>query len=234
MKKIFLPILLTITLTSCSDINNSSNNKTQADDNVSSESQIETKEVIPSKTLEQDKNVYVVFTDGTKKQLTFNQTDSDPILLPDNEQIVYVRNQNKNGYDTKKIMLVNINDLKESVLTDQKPYKDGLDGTSDILRVDNPVLSIDGEYLLFTTEKYATANQLVKVNLKTGIWTDLFSAETFEQIDKGPYKGYFLVEQSAIEDRGRDIYNRLINESGEISMKFSDRESMIEFRNKIK
>jgi hypothetical protein len=188
----------------------------------------------PSKVHEEDENIYVILTNGTKKQLTFNKTDTHPILLPNNEQIVFIRNQNRSGYQTKKVMLVNIHDLKESTLTDQKPYKDGLDNTNDILRIESPALSLDGKYLLFVTEKYATGSQLVKVDLKTGVWVELFTAEMFEQIDKEPYKGYFLAGQSDVEDRGRDVYYRLLNDSGQIVKKFNDEESMKEFRNGLR
>lgn len=186
--------------------------------------------VQPSKIIERENNIFVIMTDGSTKQLTFNQSDIYPILLPNNTEVVYVRVQNMSGYKSKKIMIVDINDLKERVLTDQKPYLDGLDGTSEILTVDNPILSTDGNSILFVTEKYATSNQLVKVNLKTGKWTELFHAETFEQLNTNPYKGHFLVGQSDIEENGRGIYYRLLDSQGNIVKKFNDERSMMNFK----
>lgn len=87
---------------------------------------------------------------------------------------------------------------------------------------------------MFVTEKYATANQLVKVNLKTGKWTELFSAESFEQIAKNPYFGFFLVEQSALGENGRDIYYRLVDSTGNIIKKFSNLENMKTFSENLK
>ena len=234
MKNLILLILSLTSLNSCTNRENTSNTLLPVEEKDTIIIVEKTNQNFASKAFLQDNNVYVVFNDGTKKQLTFNQTDIDPILLPNKAQIVYVRNQNFKRYQTKIIMLVNISDLKESVLSDQKPYIDGQEGTSEILSINNAELSLDGEYLLFITEKYATGHQLVKVNLKTGIWTELFTAELFEQINKKPYFGYFLVGQSVIEDRGRDVYYRLVNGSGEIVKKFNDLESMKSFRNSIK
>jgi outer membrane protein assembly factor BamB len=186
--------------------------------------------VQPSKIIERENNIFVIMTDGSTKQLTFNQSDIYPILLPNNTEVVYVRVQNMSGYKSKKIMIVDINDLKERVLTDQKPYLDGLDGTSEILTVDNPILSTDGNSILFVTEKYATGNQLVKVDLKTGKWTELFPAETFEQLTISPFKGHYLVGQSDIGENGRGTYYRLVDSKGNIVKKFNDERSMMNFK----
>ncbi len=108
------------------------NNKIQIHDCSISHSHKELEENNPSKTFGEESNIYVVFTKGLKKKLTFNYTDSHPMLLPSNEQKTCVRNQNISGFEYKKIMIININDLREKVLTDKNTYKDGLTGKSDI------------------------------------------------------------------------------------------------------
>ncbi|MBX3164722.1 MAG: hypothetical protein KF900_09590 [Bacteroidetes bacterium] len=186
-----------------------------------------------AKTFERDKNIYIALTNGKEKQLTFNQSDSDPILVADKRYVVFVRSQgSRYNHQTKKIMKVNIDDLAESIITDQKPYKD--EWGKQMYQVQSLTLSLDKKFILFTTEKYATGSQMVKVNLDNGEWTEMFSAEVFEIIDKGKYKGYFLAGQSTIEDYGRDIYYRLLNDSGRIIKKFSDEESMRAFKNELK
>lgn len=187
-----------------------------------------------AKAFERDKNIYLALTNGKEKQLTFNQTDSEPILVDDKGYVVFIRSQGS-AYNnqTKKIMKVNIGDLAESVITDQKPYKD--EWGKEIFHVGSLTLSLDKKSVLFTTEKYATGSQMVSVNLDNGEWTEKFTAETFEIIDKGEYKGYFLAGQSDIEEgMGRDIYFRLLNDSGRIIKKFSDEESMRTFKNGLK
>lgn len=187
-----------------------------------------------AKTFERDKNIFVALTNGKEKQLTFNQSDSDPIFIADKNYVIFVRSQGSGYSQTKKVMRVNIDNLAESILTEQKPYKDS-DGEMKIYSVNHLTLSLDKKSILFVTEKYVTGNQLVKVNLENGNWTEMFSAENFEIIDKGEYKGYFLVGQSDIEEgRGRNVYYRLLNESGEIIKKFSDEESMRVFKNGLK
>ncbi|MCE3229389.1 MAG: hypothetical protein K0S32_3940 [Bacteroidetes bacterium] len=188
----------------------------------------------PAKVHEKNKNVYVAFEDGTEKQLTFNGTDNDPILVKDEGLVVFVRDDINPAVQRKQLMCVNIDDLSESVITQKKPFEDGLEGTTDILNIINPTLTPDGKEILFVTEKYATANELVQVNIKTGMWTDLFTAESFEQINSGQYKGFFFAAQSDIGENGRDIFYRLVNDSGTIIKKFSDEEAMNAFRKEMK
>ncbi len=131
-------------------------------------------------------------------------------------------------------MKVNIEDGKENIISDQKPYEDGLEGTTNIINIYSPTLSLDGKSVLFITEKWATANELVKVDLESGKWTELFTAESFEQINKEPYKGFFLVSQSDIGEEGRDIFFRLVDDKGKIVKKFKDEQEMKEFRAGLK
>jgi hypothetical protein len=188
----------------------------------------------PAKSFLKGHNVYVVSETGAEKQLTFNGTDSDPILLKDEGIVIFVRAESNGPTTRKKLMHVNVHDLKEAMLTDQKPYEDGNNGSHDIFNIHSPTLSTDSKDILFITEKYVTGDQLVRVNIETGEWTELFTAQSFEQLDKDPYKGYFLVGQSDIEDRGRDIYYRLVTDKGEIIKKFRDEESMKEFKTGLK
>ncbi len=226
MKKLIFLISTSVILTACSN-----SDKT-------TETSVENKSLSTekyAKTSIKGNNIYAVNENGTEKQLTFNGTDTDPILIKNEGVVIFVRNEGKGDAMRKKIMKVNLQDLSETTLTDQKPYEDGLEGSHDIFNVYSPILSLDGKSILFVTEKWATGNQLVKVDINTGKWVELFPAETFEQLDMEPYHGYFLAGQSAIESgKGRDIYYRLLNDSGRIIKKFSDEESMKQFRAGLK
>ena len=127
-------------------------------------------------------------------------------------------------------MTVNISNLKERLVTEAKPYKDGLDNTTEILSVGNPTLSLDNAYLYFSTEKWATASQLVKVYLETGKWTEIFSAGYFEFIKNGDFKGNFIIGKSEIRDKGRATYYMIVNESGESIKDFANEEVMYKFK----
>ena len=127
-------------------------------------------------------------------------------------------------------MTVDIETLLEETVTQRKPFEDGLDGTREILRIENPTLSLDGKYLYFVTEKYATANQFVKVEIESGKWIELFSAESFELIIEGQHKNRFLVATSEIRIKGRDIYYSLRDEKGKVYKEFDSEESLMKFR----
>ncbi|HSV76331.1 MAG TPA: hypothetical protein VLH37_04790 [Bacteroidales bacterium] len=192
---------------------------------------------IPTEVFVRNQNIFAVLADGSEKQLTTDGSDSHPIIIPGRDHVVFVRDEvvrtTKGSYTRKKIMMVDVSNLNLRVITDEKPYADGLDNTYEILNVISPTLSPDNRYLYFITEKYATSNQLVKVHLQSGEWTELFAAETFELIRNGEHTGRFLISRSEIGDRGRDLYFRLVDERGNTMKRFESEESLMHFRREI-
>lgn len=199
-------------------------------------------QIIPGRDLTLSLREGNIFTRTNKKekQLTFCGCDSDPVLL-ENNKILFIRfeegfrpsieDEDENvTYRCHKIMTVDIETLLEETITQRKPFEDGLDGTREILRVENPALSLDGKYLYFVTEKYATASQFVKVEIQSGKWIELFSAESFELITEGPHKNRFLVATSEIRTKGRDIYYSLRDEEGKVYKEFDSEKSLMKFR----
>ncbi len=128
-----------------------------------------------------DGNVVVRLDDGQERQLTFTQSDEKPILIPSGDKVIYVRNekviQGQKEYFRKKIMSVGVTDFLEEEISDQKPYKDGKNNTNEILRIDNPAISSDGKYFFFVANHTSTTSQVVKLEITTGKWNLLFSAE---------------------------------------------------------
>lgn len=179
-------------------------------------------------------NIYALLSNDSTIQLTFNKSDSLPFIIPRKDYVVFVRTNKVSGYETKALMLVNIFNLKESIITDEKPYVDGQDISNSILEIRQPSLSLDGKSILFITEKYATGSQLVMVNISSGKWTELFTAEWYQEIKKKPYEGHFLVGQSIIGDNGRGIYYRLVDSTGQVVKKFDSKESMAAFEKTLK
>lgn len=181
--------------------------------------------------------------DVTEKQLTFWGLDKSPFVLS-NGTIVFIRQEEAlssgNGgqstarkYYTHQLMSVDIRTTFEKVITDRKPFEDGLDGTHQILQMRTPTLSPDQKFLYFVTEKYATASQLVKVNVETGVWTELFSAESFELIPTQAGKHLFLIAKSEVRNRGRDIYYKLCDESGSVLKEFNSQENMLKYKDSV-
>jgi hypothetical protein len=176
-------------------------------------------------------NIYLSLK-GKETQITFSGNDKSPFMLS-NEKIIFVRQEEGIGkvkYYTHKIMSVDVNTLFEEVITDKKPYEDAQDSSHEIFRINNPTLSADRKFLYLVTERYVTADLLVKVEISTGKWTELFSAESFEMISKGKFKGLFLIARSEIKNRGRDIYYKLCDESGKVLKEFDSETSLMKFK----
>lgn len=176
------------------------------------------KEKVVTNVYEKQGNIYVTFEDGSDKQLSKLNTDSEPFLLTKQNAIVCVRKKEElpGGYSTHKIMLINIGTGTEKVIADTKPFKDEVAGTTELITVETPKVSDDEQFLYFITEKYTNSSELVKININTGKWTELFLAENFELLNFDPYKGMFLAGQSDDLDRGPDIYYRVVVEDGRV------------------
>jgi hypothetical protein len=190
----------------------------------------------PAKAFVKDKNVHVAFTNGTSKQLTFNDSDRDPFLLPDNT-ILFIREFEVMGahsnYKIHKIMTVDIKTLLEHVITDRKPYEDGNDGSTEMLVVERPVLSLDKKYIYFLADKYVTGNELVKVEIASGTWTECFPALDYELVDRGPFKGMFFAAVRDYGPNGPDTFFRMLDEKGTVKKEFANRQAMAKFRNEM-
>jgi len=184
-----------------------------------------------------DGNVVVQLEDGKQKQLTFTQNDENPILIPSMNKVIYVRNekvvQGQKEYYRKKIMTVGVNDFLEQEISNQKPYRDGKNNTVEILRIDNPAISSDGNYYFFIANHTSTTSQLIKLEIATGKWNLLFSAEFFELLNSGSFKDYFLIGRNEVGAGGQGIYYYLMNETGKKVKEFNSRESMEQFKNSI-
>lgn len=126
-------------------------------------------------------------------------------------------------------MIVSIDDLSERTITEKKPYRDGNNNSNEIFRIGNPTISIDEESIYFTVEKWVTSDELVKVNIETGHWDELFGANSFEYIRNGNYKGQFLVTKSEIRDKGRAAYYMIVNEQDIVTKEFENESSAKEF-----
>jgi hypothetical protein len=183
-------------------------------------------------------NVYVTFPDGTQKQLTFTKTDERPFVMKSTNQVLFFRNEKivkgDVEYSRKKIMKVDINTFYETTIAEQKPYKDGVDNTYEILKIENPCLSLDESSLYFITSHTTTTNQLVKLDLINGKWNQMFSAESFELLKSGPFTNYFLIGQYEIGPRGKGIYYYMLDAEGNRFKEFDSKESMQEFREAIR
>ena len=183
----------------------------------------------------ENSNIFIRYADKSTKQLTFANSDSSPQFLKNENAVLFIRNAQGdiNNPKVKKIMKVNCNSLIEKTITDKKPFRDGISDTYYILNIQDPTLSLDEQYLYFTTEAFATTDELVKVELRTGIWSKIFPAQNFELIKKGPYKNLFLVGKSQIKGGGRDTYYYLVNEKNETLKEFDSEDNYRLFKKSV-
>ena len=183
-------------------------------------------------------NVFVTFPDGNQRQLTFTKTDERPFVLKSANKILFFRNERiikgDVEYTRKKIMTVDINTFQEGTIAEQKPYKDGLDNTYEILKIESPCLSLDEGSLYFITPHTTTTNQLIRLDLNTGKWNQLFSAESFEIIGSGQFTNYFLTSQYEVGPRGKGIRYYMLDSQGARIKEFDSKESMNQFRDAVK
>ncbi len=184
-------------------------------------------------------NIFYTNTDGSAKQITHSNSDEYPLLLP-NAKVLFFRRQQLmelegglNPYssiESYKIMEVDVVTLKERVISDRKPFQDGLDGSKRLLYVFNPVISLNGKYVLFSCEYAATGYGIAKVNIASGRWEEVFAGHLLELIVRGPFKGALLGCRSEIRDRGRDSYCYVFSDKGKVLKEFGSEDAMNEFR----
>lgn len=181
-------------------------------------------------------NIYGRYKDGKEKQLTYQSADFNPILLKRKFKIVFFRSEVVRGtkeFTRYKLLVLDTRTLEERLLLDQKPTRDGLDNTFDIL---HPVqLKANGNQtnVFFITDKYATGSVLAQMELATGKYKELFPAENFELIASGKHKGKLLIAVSLVGENGRCIFYKMMDTKGKVVRNFSNYDEYMQFRSKI-
>lgn len=192
---------------------------------------------ISRETFAKEGNIFVRLEDGKERQLTFTLSDEKTNLIDSRDLVIFVRNekvvQEQKEYYRKKIMTVGINDFLEKEISSQKPYKDGVNNTTEIIRVDNPSVSSDGNYLFFLANHTSTTSQLIKLEISSGKWILLFSAEEYELLNSGLFKDYFLIGRNEPGAAGQMIYYYLVDQTGKKVKEFNSKESMNQFKQLI-
>lgn len=186
----------------------------------------------PSGLFLKDGNIYLVYKTGVTAQISFANSDRKPIL--GSKRVVFFREEKianrDRTFSSFKLMTIDVATLRESIVSDQKPFADGLDGSYRILQPGPLTFSVDETAVMFTIEKYVTASQLVQVKIDTGKWTELFSAEKIEVITAGKHKGKLLVGISEIRDKGRGVYYSICESDGKTLHQFSNYDEYMKFR----
>lgn len=188
----------------------------------------------PSNIFVKEGNIYLTYANGDIKQITFIHSDISPVL--GQSLVIFFRgekiNKSNSEYFRYKLVAIDVNSLKETIITDQKPFADGLTNSFEILEPRNLSISPDESNVVFIVEKYVTGSQLVQVNIKSGRWNELFSVEYFEKIASGKFKNQLLVGRSEVGEKGRGIYYTVCDHNGKTLLEFDDYENYMKFRSK--
>ena len=188
----------------------------------------------PSNVFVKEGNIYLSYPSGSVKQITFINSDTSPVL--GQSLVIFFRGEKARLSDSEyfkyKLIAIDTNSLKETIVTDQKPFSDSLNNSFEILDPRHLSISPDQSNVVFTIEKYVTGSQLVQVNIKSGRWNELFSVEHFEKILSGKFKNQLLVGRSEVGSKGRDIYYKVCDHNGKTLLEFDDYESYMKFRSK--
>lgn len=190
----------------------------------------------PTKIITKEGNIYGIYKGDKVTQLTFDGNDSTPLLVKSKKLVIFLRarkafsSSSNREYAKFKIMTVSTSSLEERTLIDQKPFWDGQDRSFELLSPRNMMVSSDESKVLFVIEKYATGSEFVQVDIETGRFQELFSAEKVEVIRSGQFKDLLLIGVSEVGERGRDIYHKVSDWKGNYLMSFSDREEYMAFR----
>lgn len=189
----------------------------------------------PSRVYLDNGNIYLLYPNGSTKQITFSKADYTPVL--GKKRVIFFRHEKVSHrhkqYTRYKLMSIATNSLSETIITDQKPFSDGLNGSFEILQPGYPVLSEDQSLIFFTIEKWVTAFELVQVNIKTGKWTELFSVDHFEIIAFGKYRNKLLAGVSEIRDQGRCTYYKVCDYNGRTLLDLGDYDDYMIFRSNV-
>ena len=145
---------------------------------------------------EQDKNIVYVGDDGVSRQLTSQHIDSNPLLSPDGQTVVFGRTTQEKAVDSeeleREIWLSDISgkEVRRLLAThhDESPEKT-------LTQFNNWIFSADGKQLYFLTAAWAVSNALHVLDLATGKEHFITDANDVLVIGKGKYANHLVVSK---------------------------------------
>ncbi|NVO21123.1 MAG: hypothetical protein HXX13_15580 [Bacteroidetes bacterium] len=186
----------------------------------------------PSTVSIKDGNIYISFTDGQLKQLTFNGTDSDVSLSKSKEFIVYLETIKGKSSAESSIILMDLISSQKKVLVKSS----GLDGSkgsvisyanSDrypfpgLTNVMNPILSPDDHRIYFETTAWVTVNAVHFIHLPT-MTIYFFHSGSLNKVNKDETVSLNIT--GIQKNKGRWYQDWLFNKNGEAIMPLGRKE----------
>jgi dipeptidyl aminopeptidase/acylaminoacyl peptidase len=182
--------------------------------------------------LEREGNIFYAGDDGVSTQLTSQHIDSNPLLSPDGQKVIFGRTtQEKAEYSEELERAIWLSDIsgKEvrrilSTHHDEVPEKT-------LTQFNNWIFSADGKQLYFLTAAWAVSNAMHVLDLTSGKEHFVTDANDVLIIPKGKYANHLVVSKHKYFKReGSYDYYWLITPKGkEIKMVGKDKEQAERF-----
>ncbi len=144
-----------------------------------------------------DGNIFLRTGEGASKQLTKSGRDSDPLLSPDRQWIVFVRTQpgkatGSDDGDATELWQIRADGSEPILLVKPRvaeDVKEGIDGFSSLQ------FSTDGRQVFFVTAAYATSGAVHVVDTTKRKEHFVMAGNSVEVVPSGDYRDCLLVEQ---------------------------------------
>ena len=145
---------------------------------------------------EQGGDIFYDGENGVSRQLTSLHADTEPLLVPDGQAIVYLRENPKNvasdSEQTHEIWFAATSGKDAHRLLDTKP-DDAPE--KNLAEFNSLAFSADGSRLYFLSAAWATSNALHVLDMSTGKEHFVTDANTVLPITQGKYAGYLVVQK---------------------------------------
>jgi hypothetical protein len=180
-------------------------------------------------------NIFASYNNGTHKQLTFTNKDSNPYFSKDSRKVVYLRDiephisSPEGDIIFNEIWLLNLNDLSEKKIfkagylknlnvsnINSKNYP--FDSINDIGKV---LLSSDGNNIYFISRAWVTSAAIFAINTKNSQVKLISAGNSLDIIKNGPFKDYLIVSKRKYHKNSPgsyDYYYIIDNQGNEIKM----------------
>ncbi len=181
---------------------------------------------------EQAGNIFYVGDDGVSRQLTSLRSDSEPILSPDGQTVVFGRATRQKAPDSeeleRELWIADISGKQVRRLL-ATHYDEALEKT--LTQINNWKFSADGKQLYFLSAAWAVSNALHVLDMDSGNEHFITDADDVLVVGKGKYANHLIVSKHKyFKGGGSSDYYWLITPNGhELKMVGEDKEQAERF-----
>jgi hypothetical protein len=141
-----------------------------------------------SRAVDQDGNIFVVRSDGSRLQITSSGVDSQPDLASDGTKVVFVRKANT---DASEIWIASVETRASARVLVKSPLE--INGRK-FYQVFTPKFSADGASVYFLIPYAATTQAIVKVHITRPEPQFIAAALNFQVVPAGQYRGDLIAQ----------------------------------------